>query len=73
MLKNYEAIYENGRVTWLTEHPPVQSARIMITILEETSPLVKRRTPPTAIAGKGKTLGDIISPIVDEQEWECLK
>jgi hypothetical protein len=33
----------------------------------------KRRTTSSLIAGKGRTLGDIVSPIVDEQDWECLK
>jgi DNA repair photolyase len=37
------------------------------------SPSRKRRTTSTLIAGKGKTLGDIVSPIVDERDWECLK
>lgn len=32
-----------------------------------------RRKPPDSIAGKGKILGDIVNPIVDEDEWECLK
>ncbi|MGV0029165.1 hypothetical protein [Phormidesmis priestleyi] len=59
---------------WLGEQPSVQSARVIVTVLEETaSPTVKRRFPPASIAGKGKTLGDIISPIVDEEDWECLK
>jgi hypothetical protein len=70
MLKSYEAIYENGQVTWLAEQPHVKNARVIVTILEETSPSIKRRTPPTSIAGKGKTLGDIVSPIVEEDEWE---
>lgn len=33
----------------------------------------KRRTPSAMIAGKGETLEDLVSPIVDEQDWECLK
>ncbi len=37
------------------------------------NPSGKRRTTSTRIAGKGRTLGDIVSPIVDEQDWECLK
>jgi hypothetical protein len=73
MLKSYEAIYENGQVTWLAEKPQATSARIIVTVLEENSPRVKRRTPPASLAGKIKILGDIVSPIVDEQDWECLK
>ncbi|MBD1214845.1 MAG: hypothetical protein H9534_19410 [Dolichospermum circinale Clear-D4] len=73
MLKSYEAIYENGQLTWLSEQPQVNSARVIITILQENLPSKKRRIPPISIAGKGKTLGDIVSPIVNEEEWECLK
>jgi hypothetical protein len=25
------------------------------------------------IAGKGRTLGDLVAPIVDEADWQCLK
>jgi len=74
MLKSYEAIYENGQFKWLSEKPEVQTARVIITVLEETpaSP-IRRRFPPDSIAGKGSTLGDIVSPIVDEEDWECLR
>ena len=63
MLKSYEAIYENGRVIWLDEQPPLTSARLIVTVLAETpvNP-VKRRTFPTVLAGKVEILGDIISP-----------
>ena len=32
-----------------------------------------RRSPPQSIAGKGKTLGDLVGPLIDEADWECLK
>jgi hypothetical protein len=73
MLKSYEATYENGQIKWLSEQPDFASARIIVTILEEVKPEIIRRSTSKAIAGKGKTLGDIISPIVDEGDWECLK
>jgi len=73
VLKSYEAIYENGQVKWLSEQPQVSSARIIVTVLEETKIASKRRVPSALIAGKAKTLGDIISPIIHEQDWECLK
>lgn len=77
MLKSYEAIFENGQVIWLTDRPNVKSARIIVTILAESAevsmPQVQRRTASPAIAGQGETLGNLISPIVDEQDWECLK
>lgn len=44
----------------------------LIASLVSQEPHLKRRKPPASIAGKGKTLGDIVSPIVDEEEWECL-
>jgi len=83
MLKSYEAIYEKGQVKWLKEQPEVESARVVVTVLEETEvkteehdsaerPL-KRRRFPIHMAGKAKILGDIVSPIVDEGDWECLK
>jgi hypothetical protein len=37
MLKSYEAIFENGQVKWLTEQPEIKSARVIITILEDTA------------------------------------
>lgn len=74
MLKSYEAIYENGQIKWLEEEPAVRSVRVMVTVLEDTVlPAVKRRSPPASIAGKRKTLSDLVSPIVDEKDWECLK
>ncbi|WP_121969042.1 hypothetical protein [Leptolyngbya sp. BC1307] len=75
MFKSYEAIYEAGQVKWLTEKPDVSSARIIVTVLEESLPTkaIRRRSPPAALAGKVKILGDIVGPIVDEDDWECLK
>ena len=73
MLKSYEAIYENGQVKWLKDEPQINSARVIITIVEESSVVHSRRIPPEFVAGKGKTLGDIVSPIVNEDDWECLK
>lgn len=76
MLKSYEAIYENDHVIWLTEQPEVSSSRIIVTVLVENIPNVdpiKRWIPPASMAGKVKILGDIVSPIVDEEDWQCLK
>jgi hypothetical protein len=74
MLKSYEAIHENGQVIWLDEQPALTSARSIVTVLSETGlPPVKRRIFLTILAGKVAILGDIISPIVNEEDWECLK
>jgi hypothetical protein len=40
-------------------------------VLQSSPP--KRRIPPAILAGKVKILGDIVSPIVDEEDWQCLK
>lgn len=73
-LMQYEALYQNGKIVWLTQKPPIHSARIAISILEEFPPSTeKRRQPSPLIAGKAKITGDLVSPIVDENDWECLK
>ncbi len=73
MLKSYEARIENGQIQWLTEQPQITSARVIVTILEEEAASVIKRRMPKSMAGKAKILGDIVSPIVSEDEWECLK
>jgi len=73
MLKSYEVAIEGDRITWLGKKPSTQTIRAIIIIEEEAKPPIKRRFPSAAIAGKGETLGDIVSPIVDEEDWECLK
>ncbi|MEM1280242.1 MAG: hypothetical protein AAGG53_09545 [Cyanobacteria bacterium P01_H01_bin.152] len=75
-LKSYEAIYQDGKVAWVSDRPTVASACIIIvTVPEEVRPAeatVVRRSPPKSIAGKGKTLDGLVSSIVPEADWECL-
>ena len=73
MLQSYEATYENGQITWVSDRPAMKSARLIVTVLEEIPTTTKRRVRPTHLAGQVKILGDIVSPIVDEEDWECLK
>ena len=72
MLKSYEAVYENGHLTWVSEQPSAHTARVIVTVVEEveTTPSPKRRSFPGPLAGQVKILGDVIGPIVDEAEWE---
>ena len=73
MLKSYEAIYQKGDLHWVDEQPPIESARVIVTILTDQQAVAKRRHPPPSLAGKVEILGDMVSPIVDEGDWECLK
>ncbi len=45
---------------------------IALTLDDDTPVALGRRRPHPEIAGKGKTVGDLISPVVDERDWECL-
>ncbi|MBE9055342.1 DUF2281 domain-containing protein [Sphaerospermopsis sp. LEGE 08334] len=62
-----QAVLENFR-----ELPADKQQEVLdfIQFLKHQLPAQKRRTPPASIAGKGKTLGDIVSPIVNQEEWE---
>jgi hypothetical protein len=46
---------------------------IALTVDEDETTPSKRRCPHPEIAGKGRTLGNLVSPIVDDADWECLK
>ena len=73
MLKSYEAIYDHGHITWLYDVPQTERSRVIITLVEPLQPSAPvRRTPSPRIAGLGKTLDNLIDPIVPETEWECL-
>ena len=39
----------------------------------ETESSPRRRTVPPELHNSVKILGDIVGPIVDEEDWECLK
>ena len=73
MLKSYEAVYEDGQVKWLDDKPPIDLARVIVTVLESPLPesdnpqVSKRRAAPASIAGKGRTLGNIVSPILEDE------
>jgi len=62
MLKSYEATYDNGQITWLSDRPQFKSARIIITVLEETptSTKTRKRTTSTHLIDRGKTLSEFI-------------
>ena len=66
MLRSYEAIYEDGQVKWLDERPPIESARIIVTVLKTGKPqMAMHRSVSTSIADKERTLGN---PVVLENE-----
>ena len=46
---------------------------IALTVDDQPLAVIQRRQPHPDIAGKGRTLGDLIAPAVDETDWECLK
>lgn len=74
MLKHYDVTIEGDRIQWLGEKSKAQNIRAIIIIEEEPSLSTQvKRTTPAHLIGKGKTLGDIVSPIVDQEDWECLK
>ena len=46
MLKSYEAIYDHGQMKWLGDQPPVEEARVIVTILSDNSPSASRACYP---------------------------
>jgi len=70
MLKSYEAIYDHGKIEWLSEFPDVEQARVIVTVLpaqQVYSEKPKHRKPPEKLKGSSQVLGDIESTSVAEK------
>jgi hypothetical protein len=61
-----------GNPSRLPNLPPNSTIEAIFLILEERPETAVRRPSP-AIAGKGKILGDIVSPIIPEADWGVLQ
>lgn len=75
MLQSYEAIYDHGSITWLTDKPAIEEARIIVTMLppQHVASSHNGRMRSTRIADKGRILGDILAPAAAEDDWDILK
>ena len=69
------AIYDHGQMKWQGDMPQVERARVIVTVLaglsDDTS--TTKHQPSARIAGKGKIMGDIISPAAPLEDWNCGK
>jgi len=65
----HQAYYENGVLTWLGGRQPIGPARLLLTVKEDGVVGPIRRLPSPRVAGKGRTLGDLIQPIAEEKDW----
>ena len=61
---------QDGQIISLPKLPPNAQLEAIFLVLNQTSKK-QRRVPSARIAGKGKIMGDIISPIVEEDDWEA--
>ena len=61
-----------GKPTCLPELPPNSKMEAIFLLLEEPStPTIRQPSP--VIAGKSKILGDIVTPIIPETDWDELR
>ncbi len=78
MLRAVEAMVEPDGTVRILEPLQVEvTTRAIVTLLPpipiDRQVVTQRIFPIPELAGKIKIIGDIVSPIVDEEDWECLK
>ncbi|MGR8934319.1 MAG: hypothetical protein ACU837_08010 [Gammaproteobacteria bacterium] len=74
MLKSYEAIYDHGKIEWLTTPPPGEHFRMLVVVEQPESTVPKarkRRVPPPELKGSVTWLSDPFEPAISEEEWEA--
>jgi len=60
---------EQGYFKQPPHFPPNSTLEVSISILE---PAPVKRKPAAEIAGKGRILGDIMTPVVPTEDWDVL-
>lgn len=63
---------EHGQIVNLPPLSPGVRLEAIFLVLDEVPPQPSRQPPPD-IAGKGRILGDIVSPVSDPGDWEALR
>ena len=62
-----------GRLVTQPKLPPNVRMEAIFLIPEKKRKSKKRRKPSPVIAGKGKILGDILSPVSPSEDWDVLQ
>ena len=62
-----------GRLVNQPKLPPNVRMEAIFLIPEKKRKSKKRRRPSPVIAGKGKIIGDIISPVSPPEDWDVLQ
>lgn len=70
MITTIEGIYENGRIIFKETPPLKKKAKILITFIEETEPVVPlRKRPLGTMKGSIKMSDDFNDPIDDLKDY----
>lgn len=64
---------DQGNLIGTPQLPPNTRLEVIFLVLEEQPKSPTTRRPHPTIAGKAQTLGDLVTPIVDGSDWECLR
>ena len=64
---------QHGRLLHQPQLPPNIRMEAIFLLPEDRKKAKKRRKPSSAIGGKGRIIGDIVSPAVPSEEWDILR
>ncbi len=64
---------QHGRLLHQPQLPPNSRMEAIFLFPEDRKKVKKRRNPSSTIRGKGKILGDIVSPAAPPEDWDVLQ
>lgn len=72
MLKSYEAIYNHGKIEWLSEPPAGERFHVLVVVEQpeenRSAPPIKRRVPPPELKGSVQWAGNPLESLYPEDE-----
>jgi hypothetical protein len=74
MLRSYEAIVDHGKIEWLSGPPSGERLRVVVVVEQSggvtPAPPRSRRLPPPELKDSVQCHGNLLEPVISEEEWE---
>ncbi|MEO5333864.1 MAG: hypothetical protein H7839_17770 [Magnetococcus sp. YQC-5] len=72
MLHSYEAIYDHGHLTWISDVPDLARARVIVTLMHEATPAKLPEAHIQTLPPNGDRMADLLTEMAEKGIGACF-